>query len=99
MFSPLQGMEPSGAVLSAARDTLPGQDTLRYPLKDRRTDKYSASGRNPFDLKDPANIRDSIVYDPATRQYVIIEKIGGKYYRKPIALTFDEFMRIQSRKA
>ncbi len=80
-------------------DTLPGQDTLRFPLKDRRTDRYTSSGRSPFDLRDPANIRDSIVYDPATKQYVIIEKIGGKYYRKPTSLTFDEFMRIQSRKA
>ncbi len=93
------GVEQSRALLRTGMDTLPSQDSLRYPLKDRRTDRYTASGRNPFDLRDPSNIRDSIVYDPATKQYVIIEKIGGKYYRKPTALTFDEFMRIQSRKA
>ncbi|MFN7280599.1 MAG: cell surface protein SprA, partial [bacterium] len=85
--------------MHAVQDTVPGRDSLRYPLADRRTDRYSAAGRNAFDLRDPANIRDSIVYDPTTKQYVIIEKIGGKYYRKPTALTFDEFMRIQSRKA
>lgn len=80
------------------QDTLPKKDTLRYPIKDRYSDKYSQPSKNPFDLKDPANIRDSIVYDPKTKEYYIIEKIGSKYFRKPTSLTFDEYMRIQSRK-
>ena len=50
-------------------------------------------------LKIPANIRDSIIYDPATKEYFIIEKVGSKYFRKPTSLTFEEYMRIQSRKA
>ncbi|MEY3059113.1 MAG: cell surface protein SprA, partial [Bacteroidota bacterium] len=80
------------------QDTIPKKDTLRYPIKDRYSDKYSQQRKNPFDLKDPANIRDSIVYDPKTKEYYIIEKIGSKYFRKPTSLTFDEYMRIQSRK-
>jgi cell surface protein SprA len=76
-----------------------GTDTLKYPIHDRRGDKYTSPGRNSMDLKDPANISDSIVYDPATKQYYIIEKIGGFYYRKPTYLTFDEFMALQARKA
>ncbi|MBX3254969.1 MAG: cell surface protein SprA [Chitinophagaceae bacterium] len=51
-----------------------------------------------FDLNDPSNIKDSIVYDHKEKKYYIIEKIGDKYYRKPTSLTFEEFMRIQSRK-
>ncbi|RYF45284.1 MAG: cell surface protein SprA, partial [Chitinophagaceae bacterium] len=74
-------------------------DTLKFPLEDRRGDKYSAPTRSSFDLRDPANITDSIVYDPASKQYYIIEKIGGFYYRKPTYLTFEEFMAIQSRKS
>ena len=89
---------PSLALNRANQDTLPKIDTLRYPLKDRYSDKYSQLGKNPFDLKDPANIRDSIVYDPKTKEYYIIEKIGSKYFRKPTSLTFDEYMRIQARK-
>src|SRR5690606_21046130 len=54
--------------------------------------------RNPFDLGKPSNIRDSIVFDPETRQYYIIEKIGSFYYRKPTYLTFEEFLQFQSRK-
>ena len=76
-----------------------GSDTLKYPIYDRRGDKYSSPRRNPLDLKDPVNITDSVVYDPKTRQYYIIEKIGGFYYRKPTYLTFDEFLELQARKA
>jgi cell surface protein SprA len=74
-------------------------DTLKFPIQDRRGDRFSNPGRSSFDLKDPSNITDSIVYDPATRQYYIIEKIGGFYYRKPTYLTFDEFMQMQARKS
>ncbi len=48
-----------------------------------------------MDLKDPANIKDSIEYDPKTRQYYIIEKIGNTYYRKPTYLTLDEYMQLR----
>lgn len=75
------------------------KDTLKFPIQDRRGDAFSNPNRNPFNLKDPANIRDSIEYDPKTNQYYIVEKVGNQYYRKPTYLTFDEFMRIQSSKS
>ena len=71
-------------------------DTLKFPIYDRRGDRFSNPNRNPFDLKDPANLKDSIQYDPVTKQYYIIEKIGNQYYRKPTYLTFDELMQMQS---
>jgi cell surface protein SprA len=74
-------------------------DTLKFPIQDRRGDAFSNPNRNPFNLKDPANIKDSIEYDPKTKQYYIVEKVGNHYYRKPTYLTFDEFMRIQSNKS
>jgi cell surface protein SprA len=74
-------------------------DTLKYPIHDRRGDPFTTPGRNSLDLKAPANITDSIVYDPRTKQYYIIEKIGDFYYRKPTYLTFEEMMRIQGRRA
>jgi cell surface protein SprA len=71
-------------------------DTLKFPISDRRGDVFTNPNKNPFDLKDPKNIRDSIEYDPKTKQYFIVEKIGTHYYRKPTYLTFDEYMRIKS---
>ena len=75
------------------------RDTLRFPLYDRRGDPFSNPSRNPFDLKPPPNIHDSIEYDPVTRQYYIIEKVGDQYYRKPTYLTFDELMQLQSQQS
>lgn len=75
------------------------KDTLRFPLYDRRGDRLSNPNKNPFDLKDPTNIKDSIIYDPTTRQYYILEKVGDKYYRKPTYLTFDEMMQMESQRS
>ena len=80
------------------RDTVPGIDSLKYPIHDRRGDRFTNPGRSTFDLRTPVNITDSIVYDPTTKRYYIIEKVGSQYYRKPTYLTFDEFMAIQARK-
>jgi cell surface protein SprA len=76
-----------------------GVDTLKYPLHDRRGDKFTQPPRSSLGLNDPANIRDSIIYDPKTKQYYIIEKVGGFYYRKPTYLTFEEFMQLQARQS
>ncbi|WP_235921015.1 T9SS outer membrane translocon Sov/SprA [Foetidibacter luteolus] len=74
-----------------------GSDTLRYPLKDRRGDRFSWKNRNPFYLNDTSFIKQDIQYDPVTKQYYIVEKIGNTYYRKPTYLTLDELLRIQGR--
>jgi cell surface protein SprA len=77
--------------------TVTGVDTLRYPITDRRGDRYSSPiYRNPLDLKDPSNIVDSVIYDPKTKEYYIVEKVGSFYYRKPTNLTFDEFLYLRS---
>jgi hypothetical protein len=70
-------------------------DSLHWPIQDRRGDRFSAPNRNPWYLKDPPNLHDSIVYDPATRQFYIVEKIGNQYYRKPTYMTFEEMMKVQ----
>ena len=42
-------------------------------------------------VKKPANIKTNVEYDPATRQYYYIYKIGETVYRIPTTLSFDEF--------
>ena len=69
-------------------------DTSRYPLRDRYGDPLTYPNRNPFDLKDTGYIKRNIEYDPATKQYYVIEKIGDKYYRTPTTLTYEEFLRL-----
>ena len=70
-------------------------DSLRFPLKDRRGDRFTWRYNNPFDIKDTSFVKQEIEYDPTTKQYYIVEKIGNTVYRKS-TLSFDEFMRLQS---
>lgn len=76
----------------------PAQDTSRYPLQDRRGDPYNYPTRNPFDLKDTGFVKRTIEYDPKTKQYFIVEKIGTQYYRSPATFSMDEFLRLQGEK-
>ena len=75
------------------------KDTLRYPLRDRRGDRFSWRNNNPFDINDTSFIKQDIQYDPKTNEFYIIEKIGNQVYRKPTTLSFDEFWQIQARQS
>ena len=89
-----------GSVLAQKKDSIPPKkDSLHYPLQDRRGDRYSWQQHNPFDLVDTAFIKQTIEYDPVTKQYVITEKIGNTIYRTPTTLTYDEFWKLQAQKA
>jgi hypothetical protein len=79
-------------------DTTPKIDTSRYPISDRRGDPYTFPNHNTFDLKDTSFIKRNIIYDPKTKQYYIVEKIGSQYYRTPATFTMKEFMDLQSKK-
>ncbi|MBS1759174.1 MAG: cell surface protein SprA [Bacteroidetes bacterium] len=72
-------------------------DTTRYPIKDRYGDPYSNPNKNSFDLSDTAFIKRKIEYDPKTKQYYVVEKIGDKYYRTPTSFSMEEFLRLQGR--
>ncbi|MCZ2223315.1 MAG: cell surface protein SprA [Chitinophagales bacterium] len=74
-------------------------DSLHYPIKDRRGDRYTWQNKNPFNIRDTSLLKQEIEYDPITKRYYIIEKIGNKTYRTPTYLTFEEFQRIQAKKA
>jgi cell surface protein SprA len=76
------------------KDTARPGDSLRFPIHDRRGDRLSDPNRSPWYLKDPPNLRDSVIYDPVTQQYYILEKIGNQYYRKPTYYTFDEMLKM-----
>ncbi len=72
---------------------------LPYPIVDRRGDGLSSGRQSILDLKKPANITDSVVYDPTIKAYVLYEKIGNKYYRTPTTYTFEEYWALRNRQA
>ncbi len=87
-------MLPAAMQVAAQR-----RDTTRFSIKDRRGDGFSLPSRNPFDIRDTSLIKKSIEYDPRTKQYYIVEKIGNSYYRKPAALGFEEYWRLSARES
>ncbi|MBU3745185.1 MAG: cell surface protein SprA, partial [Sediminibacterium sp.] len=44
-------------------------------------------------------IKRDIRYDPTTKSFYIVEKVGNSYYRMPTSLSFDEMMRLQGRQS
>lgn len=73
------------------------RDTSRFPIQDRRGDTYTYPNRNSFNLSDTSFIKRSVEYDPATKQYYIIERIGTRNYRTPMTFSQEEFIRMQGR--
>ena len=84
----------------SAQDSLAaaGNDTLPFPIHDRRGD-FLSSNPNVFDFNTPSNINDSVAYDPVTKTYTIYEKIGSRYYRTPTTYTAEEFRAMEARKS
>ena len=68
--------------LSAEQDT----------IKPRYGNFIEDPSTNPFDLKDPSIIEQSVEYDPKTGLYIISEKIGDEYYRMPSYMTMEEYL-------
>lgn len=85
-------------MMRAEASPFQNKDTIVHPLQDRYGDPYTYPDRNPFDLKDTGFIKKTIEYDPKTKQYYIIEKIGDKYYRTPTAFSRQDFLKLQGRK-
>ena len=55
--------------------------------------------KKKIDLKDPPNLERNVVYDPNTKMYTITESIGGKFYKAPTYLTFEEYQKQEAQKS
>jgi cell surface protein SprA len=76
---------------SILTDTVP-------PPEEREGDFVTGQTGNPFDLKDPPAITQTVEYDPETGYYLVTEKIGGQFYRPPTYMTFDEYQAFMAAK-
>lgn len=73
-------------------------DTLHFPLSDRYGSPFNPQPSSTIDLKDPPVIRDSLRYDPVTRQYYFQEKIGDQDYRAPSVLDYGQMMQMEGQR-
>lgn len=69
-------------------------DTLLFPIREDRDDEIRRNiPSSALFLKNPSNIRDSIVYDPVNKRYVVLTLIGDKYYyKRPYTQSLQELM-------
>jgi cell surface protein SprA len=68
---------------------------LKYPIHDQQGDFITNPNNNPVDLNQPSNITDSVVYDPTTNQYELVQKYGNQFYRDPSYMSFDDFLQYE----
>ncbi|MFM7301109.1 MAG: cell surface protein SprA, partial [Crocinitomicaceae bacterium] len=53
-----------------------------------------------FDLGDPTNLQQGIVYDPETGKYIFTETIGnGLFYRYPSMMSLEDYLEFQEKKS
>ena len=67
---------------------------LKFPVPDNSD--ILQNKPNTIDLKPPKNIERKVEYDPTTKQYIITETIGGRFFRNPQYLSFEEYQRYES---
>ena len=88
----------SAFLMKAEASPFQNKGDTSHPLQDRYGDPYAYPNRNTFDLKDTGFVKRTIEYDPVTKRYYIIEKIGDKYYRTPTTYSREDFLKLQGRK-
>ncbi len=86
-----------GSTVFEQDTTVRGNDSLPFPLSDRRGDAVSGLSGNPYNAFQPTSLKDSVVYDPSTRRYVVYEMIGGKYFRSPVTYSFNDYWQMRNR--
>lgn len=84
-----------GSAAIAQTDT--GKVNLPFPLYDYYD--YTQKTNSPVSLGDPSNLNTEIVYNPATGQYEIYQRIGNLYYRYPTSMTMEEYLEYQRQEA
>ncbi len=72
--------------------------TLHFPIQNS-TDPTQTE-KQSFDLGDPSSVKQTIVYDPKTGNYIFRETIGnGVNYRNPSMMTFEEYIEYERQKS
>jgi len=78
-------------------------DTIPKPVFPVPADEGNPSEQlkdhSPLYLNDPPNIKREVVYDPVTKQYVFVSKIGKFEYRTPTPMTEKEYKDFQNNKS
>ena len=83
-----------GSALAQNAPSKTDSTKLVYPYQDSKTIQL----RPPTGifLPNPSNIQRSVEFDPVTKQYIIREKIGERFYRASQYLSIEEYQRLEN---
>jgi len=70
---------------------------LPYPIVDYNN--YTSKPNSRLDFELPSNIVTEIKYNSETGLYEVYQKIGDRFYRTPSAMTLEQYMAYERRKA
>lgn len=65
---------------------------MRYPIKDSEGIDPEGGESGAVNMKDPANLKTEVKYNPETGKYELTQKIGNIDYRPPSYMDFDEYI-------
>jgi len=85
--------EPATPLPVPDTPTTTPQVKLKYPMTDREGDFVTDKQTDPFYLKDPPVMQETVEYDPETGMYVVSEKVGGVDVRPPMYLSYSDYMK------
>ncbi len=85
--------EPADDTTAKQKDTT----QLKFPIYDNTGTPQNQVPAS-IDLQDPQNIEQEVEYSPEDTGYYFSEKLSDRYLGAPTFMTFDEYMKYQSKK-
>jgi len=79
-------------------DSTGSDTTLRFPIP-RSQNPYDVTPKGDLYLNNPSNQKQEVIYDPASNEYTVTDKIGSLNYRNPASFSFDEYRKWDTRRA
>lgn len=73
-------------------------DSLPYPLQ--QADPFDPNPvSHPLFLNNPSNMKDTVIYDPVTNEYIVHRRIGDRDFLPPIRMSFEEYLQYDFNKS
>ncbi len=94
----IQSHEPERGQIVVPPDSTGNDTTLRFPIPNSQN-PYDVNPSGGLYLKNPSNLKEDLIYDPANNEYTVTDKIGSIDYRQPASFTFDEYRKWDTRRA
>ena len=82
------------------KQVVPPLNDYKYPVSEIIPQSLDQVGKQTaVELRDPANIKTVVEYDPVTGTYQVVTKLGEEIISTPISLTQEEYLKFQEQQS